>query len=94
MRRHEHLLWSLAEECAEVAQRASKASRFGLKEIEPGQKLNNAKRITEEVNDLIGIISILVYEKLIPPPSQKKVDKKILKIGKYLSYAKTCGTLE
>jgi hypothetical protein len=31
----EHLLSCLAEECAEVAQRASKSLRFGLSEVQP-----------------------------------------------------------
>lgn len=47
MKRHEHLLSILAEECCEVGQRVSKALRFGLDEVQPGQDLSNAERIKQ-----------------------------------------------
>jgi hypothetical protein len=40
MTRDEHLMTIAMEECAEVAQRVSKAVRFGMEEIQPGQPLN------------------------------------------------------
>lgn len=60
MTREDHLLWGIAEECMEVAQRASKAARFGLDEVQPGQGLNNAQRIFREFADLLTIIDMLV----------------------------------
>jgi len=42
LNRAEYLLSVLAEECCEVAQRATKAQRFGLREIQPDQPFNNA----------------------------------------------------
>jgi NTP pyrophosphatase (non-canonical NTP hydrolase) len=48
------LLTILAEECCEVGQRVSKALRFGLMEIQPGQPLSNAERIAEELGDLLA----------------------------------------
>lgn len=48
------LLTILAEECCEVGQRVSKALRFGLMEIQPGQPLSNAERISEELGDLLA----------------------------------------
>lgn len=40
------------EECAEVAQRASKALRFGLDEVQQGKDLSNEQLIVEELRDL------------------------------------------
>lgn len=48
------LLTILAEECCEVGQRVSKALRFGLMEIQPGQPLSNAERIASELGDLLA----------------------------------------
>ena len=45
MTREEHLLTIVAEECNEVAQRATKALRFSLEEIEPGQEFSNRERL-------------------------------------------------
>lgn len=47
----EHLLTIVSKECNEVAQRVSKALRFGLREVEPGQEQNNLARIIYEFND-------------------------------------------
>jgi hypothetical protein len=55
----QYLLNCLSEECAEVQQRVSKALRFGLKEIQPGQPLDNIQRIEEELIDVAAIISML-----------------------------------
>lgn len=55
MNRTEYLLCCLAEECTEVGQRVSKALRFGLREVQPMQPLNNAERIREEMRDLLAV---------------------------------------
>lgn len=55
----ENLVLTLGEECAEVAQRCSKALRFGLHEVEPGQELNNIQRIEQEMCDLFTIAHML-----------------------------------
>ncbi len=54
------LLTILAEECCEVGQRVSKALRFGVNEIQPGQPLTNAQRISEELGDLFSVVDHLV----------------------------------
>ena len=66
MTRTQLLLTLLAEECNEVAQRASKAIRFGLDEVQEGQQLNNADRIVYELNDLLAIVHILQEGKSLP----------------------------
>jgi len=62
MTRSEHLLVILAEECNEVAQRVSKALRFGLEEIQPGQGKTNAERISDELDDLMAVLEMLCDE--------------------------------
>lgn len=46
------LLIVLIEECSEVQKRATKAMRFGLDEIQPGQDLTNRQRLSREVGDV------------------------------------------
>jgi NTP pyrophosphatase (non-canonical NTP hydrolase) len=92
MKRQEHLLTCLAEECAEVAQRVSKALRFGLAEVQPGQGLSNADRIADEVADLIAVVQILAYEDVIP---LRMVDplKKLAKIERFMAISREHGVL-
>ena len=53
------LLTILAEECNEIGIRASKAMRFGLHEIQPGQDYDNVQRLSLEVGDLLEVIDRL-----------------------------------
>jgi predicted house-cleaning noncanonical NTP pyrophosphatase (MazG superfamily) len=50
------LLTILIEECAEIQQRATKALRFGLDEIQPGQPFTNKYRLGSEVGDLMEVV--------------------------------------
>lgn len=105
MTRDEHLLVIFAEECAEVAQRVSKALRFGLTEIEPGQKLTNAQRIVSEMNDLTAVYNMIAGPAVAPnskftglfdgKPEEwfEAMRIKQQKVSKYLLYSATCGTL-
>lgn len=105
MTRDEHLLVILAEECSEVAQRVSKALRFGLTEIEPGQALNNAQRIVAEMNDLTAAYN-MVAGAAVAPDSKfaglfdgkpeawfAAMKARQEKVEKFLAYSATCGTL-
>jgi hypothetical protein len=72
--RARELLTVLEEECAEVIEvaalisgaaariqiRASKALRFGLDEIQPGQPLTNAQRIAREIGDFREVVDELI----------------------------------
>jgi len=94
MKRIEHLLWILAEESAEVAQRSSKAARFGLSEKQPGQLMTNAGRIAHEIHDLLGIVEMLVEAGAIAYPNDRgAIDDKKAKVERYLLYSRQCGTL-
>lgn len=97
MTRTEHLLFILAEECAEVAQRAAKAARFGLDEIQPGQTLTNAARIKVEMVDLIAVWGLLCRQGStlpIAPMDQQSVEQKQAKVEDFLAYSDECGTLQ
>lgn len=94
MNNAEHLLSCLAEECAEVAQRVSKALRFGLEEIQPGQAFTNAERIAQELNDLVAVVELLEEAGLLPRTgTMLAIEQKKLKVGQFMEYAKRCGTL-
>ena len=95
MTEDEHWLSCLAEECDEVGQRVSKANRFTLAETQPGQPLNNAERIQEELYDLISVAMLLYRRGLIPHPmpSERVIEAKRLKIEKFIAYARTMGAI-
>lgn len=91
----EHLLLIAAEECNEVAHRLSKAIRFGLREIQPGQPLNNAERIVEEFSQLYAVMHMLERENLIPMVTDaKEFTAKVDKVAEFLEYSRKCGTLK
>jgi hypothetical protein len=102
MTRQEHLLTIIAEECAEVAQRCSKAIRFGLDEMQPGQDKTNAQRIIQEYLDLWAVMHMLTGESKHFADSLKQTDAswtaqeevKKLKVEKFLLYSQECGTLQ
>ena len=96
MTRTEHLLVILAEECGEVAQRAAKALRFSLEQIEPGQTLTNADRISREIADLWAVIEMLddTGALRMPVNSRELVAKKRARIEEYFKLSRELGTLE
>lgn len=94
MTRLEHLLWILSEECSETAQRASKAARFGLDDVEPGFRQNNAERIVGEFGDIIAAIEMLAEGGHISLPDLRAaIDAKKAKVEKFLTYSAERGTL-
>lgn len=97
MNRTEHLLTILAEECAELAQRASKANRFGLEEVEDGQQLTNADRIILEYGDLFGVLSMLVIDGCLPKVRSCEIDAlaeaKMGRVEHWLKYSAERETL-
>lgn len=80
----EYLLTCLAEECAEVAQRVSKALRFSLSEIQTGQNLTNAERIMAEYADLRAVYSMLAARNIVPLVDHELMDTKREKVQGYL----------
>lgn len=59
------LLTFLVEECAEVAQRATKAMRFGLDETQKGQPFDNSVRLGHELGDLSCVVGRMIKEHMI-----------------------------
>ncbi len=92
MNRKEYLLACLAEECDEVGQRAMKALRFSLAEVQPGQPLSNAERISEEYADLVAVFTICVQEGLLPAPKLDVLAKRA-KIEKFMAISRKQGVL-
>lgn len=83
--RPRELLTILAEECAEVTQRATKALRFGLAEIQPGQPHDNAWRLGQEIGDLMCVINAVLEEGLIPAEAvEAGVVAKLIQLEKFM----------
>lgn len=88
------LLISLMEECDELSQRCSKALRFGLSEVQPGQELTNEERINYEFNDLMAIVKMLslhgihLYELTTPQIAKQE------KVHKYMKFSRKKGVLK
>jgi hypothetical protein len=93
MNQTEHLLVILAEECAEVAQRAAKALRFGLGEIQPGPDATTAARLLAELDDLHTVAEMLVTEGALPRSGVVSMDK-VRKVERFLDYSSELGILE
>jgi hypothetical protein len=102
MNKKEHYLTILAEECSEVAicanrlaQRVTKALRFGVDEIQPGQLLSNAERIAQELNDLIGSVEMLIDDGILDwQVNRDAVEAKKEKIKYFLERSKEYDTLD
>lgn len=97
MRREQFLLLKLAEECAEVAQRASKQIQFGDTEVQVGQSLTNGERLKQELLDLNVIVGMLQDSSEIPTWSKKEYKQamkaKKQKLQKYIDLSVKLGRL-
>ncbi len=99
MNRAEHILDVVGEEGSEVAQRVSKALRFGLLEMQPGQDETNAERIRGEFYDLIGAYGMAVNEGLLPPMNlepghvQALIAYKTERVERFMALARESGAL-
>lgn len=58
-------LAEIALECSQGAIRISKALRFGLAEVQPGQPFDNAQRIAREVGDLLAVVDRLIDRRVL-----------------------------
>lgn len=99
MKIRQYYLLKLIEECAEVAQRASKSMQFGPEEIQKDQQKTNATRLRDEVEDLLAIIAILENDTNDLPElefteSITRVVEKTEKVMKYLRYSQGLGMVE
>lgn len=107
MTRDEHLYTIAAEECVELAQRFTKALRFGPDQVQahggdglaPGRRqpdqLDNRQRILFEFSHLLGAMEMLGFSVGPSPldPLRPWVNAKKQKVERFLEYSKECGTL-
>lgn len=104
MTRTELLLGKIAEENGEITQRAIKALRFGLTEVQNGKLLNNAARIMDEYVDLLAVIELLQEENQLPclqtghirnqlPCLEIDMAQRKARINKYLGLSRDLGIL-
>jgi NTP pyrophosphatase (non-canonical NTP hydrolase) len=94
MNRTEHLLACLAEECHEVGQRALKAQRFGLLEVQPEQEKTNWQRLQDELTDLLAVMEMLEDSAgSLYCITRQGVAAKKEKVEKYMAYAESQGAL-
>lgn len=101
---HEHILTVLMEECAEVAKECSKALRFGLDDkvtMNPDgprgtEGPTNREKLSDELNDLIGVTHMLIHEGILPPEWQdaEKQVRKGAKVARFMRYAMNVGSLQ
>src|SRR5690606_37793985 len=101
----EYLITSLNEEASEVAQQASKTLRFGIDDVyttvkEDGGHIlhdspSNRFRLIEELNDLMGIVELLVEQGALPADwmSRDRIKAKKKKVIRYMKYAREVGSL-
>lgn len=89
MNKIEYLLTVLGEECAESAQRASKAIRFGMHEVQPGQPEDNRRRLEREVAEVVATAELIG---LVIRDEDKSA--KVEKLRRYMDYSRQIGTLE
>lgn len=97
----EYTLVQLQEECAEVSQRAAKALRFGMYEIQPGQEKSNLERLEDEAIDLLTMLAILdsqlgdvmcIFND--PEKFELAMNAKKEKVLQYMKYSREKGLLE
>ena len=87
MKRLDHLLVILMEECAEVQKEAAKALRFGLHP-------DNVLRLNNELNDLVAMVEMVTDEGVDLAPCDLKIRRKREKVEKFLMFSREVGTLE
>lgn len=90
----QHILWVLSEECNEIGQRASKAARFGMDEVQPGQECTNEQRLWTELDDLAGSVEMLMALRRAGGFTREGINAKKTKVEKFLLYSIECGTYQ
>lgn len=91
----DYLLIKLAEEAAEIVERASKVLIFGLDEIEEGQARTNGARLSDEIDDLYFVLEELARLKPRPlRPIGYGTEAKKRRFAKYLELSRQLGRLE
>jgi NTP pyrophosphatase (non-canonical NTP hydrolase) len=93
----DHMLFVLAEECAEVAKEGCKAGRFGLDDRNPllAEAAPQRAMIRHELADLLAVVEMMVELRMIENPMELRAEmqEKKRKVLRYLGYARDAGAL-
>jgi len=93
----DYLLSHIAQECAEIIVRITKAQHFGLDEKEPGQEFTNRERISQEFCDLVALCEVARDSKILMDfagsVTEARVEAKKLKAEKFREYSIELGRL-
>jgi len=86
MNRLEELLIILSEECAEVAQAATKCIRFGMASTHNGQiPESNQLRLEKEIGDFMAMVRLLTEEYNLNMDNViAAADAKLIKVEKFM----------
>lgn len=91
----QYLLTKVMEESSEIIERASKAQRFGLYQIQSDQDKTNCKRLIEEYLDLVAVLEML---DIIPDwdadVNMNFIEAKKKKILYYMEYSRLLNVLD
>ena len=92
----EHLFACLSEECGEIVQEVGKVHRFGVADHNPTimDFVPNEERLSNEINDLMGVVEMLKERGVKIELSATKMLEKKAKVEKYMEYTRERGTLE
>jgi hypothetical protein len=97
MKRAEHLLVCIAEECAEVQKEIAKALRFGLDNTCP-EGMTNRERLGREIIDLMAAIRMFndQYSSLIPMGAKynARFSEKYENLQHYINLSADAGLVE
>lgn len=91
--REQWLLGKIAEEAAEVAQRALKAQQFGLTEVQRDQVFTNGQRLLQETWDLVVVLRLLCGDGSELPEAGWTI-RKYDKLRKYLQLSQGQGQVD
>lgn len=97
MNRADYLLSHLAQECAEVIVRITKAQMFGLNEIQPEQEFTNWQRIMHEMADVVAIGEVMNDEGILARSFSTVDDyiaRKKEKAAQFSNYSRELGRLD
>ena len=91
MKREEHLLIVLSEECAEVIKEVAKSLRFGVTDCAPNSGVTNGDKIVHEIGDVIAVYEMLCKEKTLDKMNTNILDAHIRhkqgKVEEWLKYS-------
>jgi len=94
----EHLLVCLNEELLEVAKNVDKALRFGIddRNILDPEGPTNRERMILELNDIMGVVEMLVEKGVFPEDWRDAELSKVKKVRvtRFMEYARQHGTLD